>query len=43
MSVYTVPTVGTVELYRTKLGKFALLLLGRIIENQNSDIVTPSS
>jgi hypothetical protein len=30
----------TVELSRTELGTFPLLLLGGIIENQNSDIVT---
>jgi hypothetical protein len=31
--------VITVELSRTKLGTFPLLLLGGIIENQNSDFV----
>jgi hypothetical protein len=31
--------VITVELSKTKLGTFPLLLLGGIIENQNSDFV----
>ena len=34
--VVTLPTI-TVELRRTKLGMLPVLLLGGIIENQNSD------
>ena len=39
--LYTIDYTSTVKLSETELGTLRLLWLGGIIENQNSDFVTP--